>query len=208
VSRQLDRSRYFAIVHGEFDDEVRYWQDGRPFDAHGCIVTAGSPDHIGPQQAVGEPARAPEAAAAPALDVGPLSEPRASPPAPLAPLDNPPRDRPAAGGEIDLERWLRGEVRYRAFALLAAVNRALRQEGDELRRGREVSGLAGEAGAAERGRARAAAEAEAGEGEGSVSDNGRNKASKSADFCGYWQRQRSFSVPSGSDYFRWGIRIR
>ena len=55
---QLDRSRYFATVHGEFDDEVRYWQDGLPFDAHGRIVIIGSPDHIRTEQAVGAPAPA------------------------------------------------------------------------------------------------------------------------------------------------------
>jgi len=69
VPAQLDRSRYFATVHGEFDDEVRYWQDGLPFDAHGRIVIIASPDDVRTEQALGEPAPAPKAALAPARPV-------------------------------------------------------------------------------------------------------------------------------------------
>src|SRR5262249_28662540 len=51
---RLDRSKYHSQGHGEFTDDVRYWQDGLPFDAQGHPVErAVSPPPHPPHQVRG-----------------------------------------------------------------------------------------------------------------------------------------------------------
>jgi hypothetical protein len=108
--RTLDRSRYFATEHGEFEDAARYWQDGLAFDADGKLVkarlTPKPPRRLDAEGAVASPPAAPDDSAAAAPEAA----------APAAP-ESPPH------GEVDLERWLKGAARYVPTKVFAAVKR-------------------------------------------------------------------------------------
>ena len=110
---RLDRSRYFATEHGQFEDAARYWQDGLAFDADGKLVktrlTPKPPRRLAAAGAVASPPAAPVESAAP--------EAAAAAEAVAAPEPAKPND------EVDLERWLKGEVRYVSTQVFAAIRR-------------------------------------------------------------------------------------
>jgi|ERR1043166_3318867 hypothetical protein len=115
---RLDRSKYHASVHGEFQGRTRYWQDGLPFDALGELVA----EECSAEQLAQADAKAPR-------------------PQPA----NPPRGGEGGGGvdhgrsdgggdpatqevapaltqgEVNLELWAKGEARYLPAAVFKAV---------------------------------------------------------------------------------------
>jgi hypothetical protein len=105
---RLDRSRYHASVHGDFDSRVRFFQDGRPFDAHGCLC--GELCDAVQLAAAGAPRRAPEIGSqkSEAGMQGTDSDFRL----PTSDL---------AEGDVNLKPWVSGQVRYLPGAVFAAI---------------------------------------------------------------------------------------
>jgi len=111
----LDRSMYHSSVHGEFDDPVRYWQDGLPFNVHGELVEAKlTADQA--RQLEAQRARAGAKAAAPAPEAAANTLFAGKQPEPAGPPDP-----PHADDEANLELWLKGERKYQAGKVFAAA---------------------------------------------------------------------------------------
>jgi hypothetical protein len=99
---RLDRSRYHSSEHGDFTNEVRFWQDGLPFDAHGELCT----ELCDGEQLAKADAKAPK------------TKPKAllTEPGGVAPADD-----PIEPGAVNLELWAKGEARYVPAKVFAAI---------------------------------------------------------------------------------------
>jgi hypothetical protein len=101
---RLDRSRYHASVHGNFDSCVRFYQDGLPFDAAGALCA--------------------ELCSAEQLALADRNTPPQMPdagdriPGKSEDLTS---DIRSPTSDVNLERWAKGEVRYRPNKVFAAI---------------------------------------------------------------------------------------
>jgi len=101
---RLDRSRYHASEHGEFNNPIRFWQDGLPFDALGQLCVA----HLNDAQRAAADAKAPRRQMSDDRDQRSDSD--------IRPLTS-----DISGSEVNLELWAKGEVRYPPFKVFAAI---------------------------------------------------------------------------------------
>jgi hypothetical protein len=121
---RLDRSIYHSSVHGEFDDPVRFWQDGLPFDTHGELVesklTGEQSKQLEAQRARGgaKAAAPPPEVAAPPPEAPPVGEFAGIEPEQSAPSDPPLADQE---NDVNLELWLKGERKYQSGRVFAAA---------------------------------------------------------------------------------------
>jgi hypothetical protein len=99
---RLDRSKYHSSEHGDFANDIRFWQDGLPFDAHGQLCDE-SCDAEQMVKADRKGRKFVKPAAAAALPDGRPAEP------------------PLLDGEVNLELWAKGEARYVPAAVFAAI---------------------------------------------------------------------------------------
>jgi hypothetical protein len=101
---RLDRSRYHSSIHGDFDNNVRFHQDGLPFDAHGELCTEHcSAAQLAKADAAASPRRMPDGGGQMSEGTDPTSDIR--PPA----------------SDVNLELWAKGEARYPPFKVFAAI---------------------------------------------------------------------------------------
>jgi hypothetical protein len=101
---RLDRSRYHSSIHGDFNSNVRFYQDGLPFDAHGHLCV----EHCSAEQLAKADAKAP-ARRMPDVD-GQMSE-----------GSDPTSDIRPPTSDVNLELWAKGEARYPPFKVFAAI---------------------------------------------------------------------------------------
>src|ERR1700747_2493459 len=101
---RLDRLRYHSSEHGEFQNRVRYWQDGLPFDASGELCT----ELCSAEQMAAADAKAPQPQMS---DVGDrMPDPDLRLPTFVMNVD-----------EVNLEQWAKGEARYVPAKVFAAI---------------------------------------------------------------------------------------
>jgi hypothetical protein len=103
---RLDRSRYFSTIHGEFENAIRHWQDGLPFDAHGQLCA----EHCSAEQLAKADMKAPKR---PTDDRGRTRDKASDPSSVLCP--------PSSDSEVNLELWAKGAARYPPFKVFAAI---------------------------------------------------------------------------------------
>lgn len=106
---RLDRSRYHASIHGEFQSPAHFYQDGLPFDALGHLVVAECTE----EQLARADAKAPKRRTD---DGGRTTDEAGDASSVVRPLSS-----ESADGEVDLELWAKGEVRYLPGKVFAAI---------------------------------------------------------------------------------------
>lgn len=105
---KLDKSRDYATVHGEHELPVAFVQDGLHFNHHGDLIEAMVTTDAH-RALVAKKMRRIEKLAAQSADKPPSDQP----PAPPADDDDDDLDDDKdAGDGVNLEQWLRDEVRY------------------------------------------------------------------------------------------------
>jgi hypothetical protein len=110
---RMDRSKYFATVHGERapDDKlagVAYQQDGLFYDSHDMLIEslAETEDQKKKMEALRRAAS--KSSDAPARDAA-------------APAKEDDGEAPITADEVNLASWLRGEARYPWFSVAGAI---------------------------------------------------------------------------------------
>lgn len=109
---KLDRSRPFGQVYGDTEHKIHFTQramgiEAWPYDAHGVLIE----DALNEAQSEKLAERRAKAAQSAAQPEPPAPEPEEDEPdAPLPPKTD-------EGEEVNLEMWLRGEIRYKPHEL-------------------------------------------------------------------------------------------
>jgi hypothetical protein len=105
---RLDRSRYHSSEHGEFQNRMRYWQDGLPFDALGELCV----EHCSAEQREEADRKAPKPQQSPDPGGFPHPSPDEFADALRERLDE---------GAVNLELWAKGDARYVPAKVFAAI---------------------------------------------------------------------------------------